>query len=103
MDFLNADKDLNWGYWAVNGEDHYGLFSETYRTDSANELKVALLQTGRPKPPLFSLARLSSALLLTGSGLTSLLSWLVIGASGMTVAVVFKGRTTKDDDEQEPA
>jgi endoglucanase len=101
VDFLNSDKDLNWGYWAVNGEDHYGLFSDTYRTDSANESKVALLRTGHPSPPFFSLARLSSALLFLGGGTASLLSWLLIGASGMTVGLVYKSRSNKHDEHEQ--
>lgn len=105
VDFLNREPDLNWSYWAVNGEDHYGLFAETYRADSANEFKIALLQTGHPASSLFSFARASSTLLLPGSGLASVLSWLLIAGSGMTFGLVYRGKTSRHDelDEQDAA
>jgi len=100
VDFLNADQELNWGYWAVNGEDHYGLFSETYKIDSVNASKLALLQTGHPRPPFFSVTRLSTTFLPLGGGPASLFSWFVIAASGMSIRLTFKSRSSKINDQE---
>jgi len=37
--YLAADSTLNWTYWALNGEDSYGLLDTNYDANPANPLK----------------------------------------------------------------
>jgi endoglucanase len=44
--FLSNDSRLNWGYWALNGEDRYGLLTPNYDAirDSARQEALASIQ-----------------------------------------------------------
>ncbi len=94
--YLNSDQELNWSYWAENGEDRYGLLSETYSAVSTNELKGALLKTGNTKQSLFGTARLSPGAIPAG-----LLNWLLIAGSGTTMGLVFRNRAGRNEDDEE--
>ncbi len=37
--FLHAHPDLSWTYWAVNGEDRYGLLGTNYEDTAVSEMK----------------------------------------------------------------
>jgi endoglucanase len=41
--FLGANSALNWTYWALDGEDSYGLLDSNYDATPANPLKQQLL------------------------------------------------------------
>ncbi|MDQ6692222.1 MAG: glycoside hydrolase family 5 protein, partial [Candidatus Dormibacteraeota bacterium] len=39
IQFLGSDRLLNWTYWALNGEDAYGLLDPNYNSNSVSPLK----------------------------------------------------------------
>jgi endoglucanase len=41
--FLGANSDIHWTYWALNGEDRYGLLNTGYESGSSSTLKQTLL------------------------------------------------------------
>ncbi len=45
VDFLQTTPNLSWTYWALNGEDAYGLLDSNYDPAPANPLKQQLLAT----------------------------------------------------------
>lgn len=45
VDFLQSNPSLGWTYWALNGEDNYGLLDSNYDPTPANPLKQQLLAT----------------------------------------------------------
>ncbi|MHB1684892.1 MAG: cellulase family glycosylhydrolase [Bacilli bacterium] len=44
VQYLHNNPNMNWTYWALNGEDSYGLLNNNY-VGVANPLKLQLLQT----------------------------------------------------------
>ena len=45
VQFLSANPNLSWTYWALNGEDRYGLLDGNYEATPANALKQQMLAT----------------------------------------------------------
>jgi endoglucanase len=43
INFLKANGAISWTYWALNGEDRYGLLNSNYDPSPANALKQQLL------------------------------------------------------------
>jgi endoglucanase len=43
VQFLGANPNLSWTYWALNGEDRYGLLDSTYDATPVSALKQQLL------------------------------------------------------------
>ncbi len=118
VSFLNANPDLNWSYWAVNGEDGYGLLANSYSAVPASPLKVAMLASSSsapnfhaaPAPPL--LARASAAGFAPGGSAKNRgnAGWAMIMASCLTFALVVTKKSSggeedgaePDDPESEP-
>jgi hypothetical protein len=69
--FLQAGPTIQWTYWALNGEDTYGLLDSNYDQTPANALKQSLLAGiqsplgGGAATPGFTLAPSSSTVALT--------------------------------------
>ncbi len=42
--YLQANPAINWTYWALNGEDSYGLLDSNYDATPPSSLKLSLLQ-----------------------------------------------------------
>jgi endoglucanase len=42
--YLQANTAINWTYWALNGEDSYGLLDSNYDATPPSALKQSLLQ-----------------------------------------------------------
>ena len=72
--FLHATPAIQWTYWALNGEDTYGLLDSNYDQTPASALKQSLLASiqsplgGSATTPGFSLATSSSTVALTPGG-----------------------------------
>jgi endoglucanase len=77
--FLQATPAIQWTYWALNGEDTYGLLDSNYDQTPANALKQSLLAGiqsplsgsgggGGTTTPGFTLASSASAVTLTPGG-----------------------------------
>ena len=45
VSYLQADGTLNWSYWALNGEDRYGLLDSNYDATPVSGAKESSLQT----------------------------------------------------------
>ncbi len=43
VEFLGQNPELHWTYWALNGEDGYGLLNARYGPAPVNQLKRAKL------------------------------------------------------------
>ena len=43
VQFLGANSNIQWTYWALNGEDRYGLLNRGYDLTSAQPLKQTML------------------------------------------------------------
>ena len=42
--YIKANPQISWTYWALNGEDSYGLLDSNYDPTPASAAKQALLQ-----------------------------------------------------------
>ncbi len=101
VQFLTANPSLNWTYWALNGEDRYGLLDSGYDATPANALKQQLLATiqfplsgGTPvTTPSFTLSQ-SPSTVVAATGNTDL------GSSGdvteVTYIALVNNRTASD-------
>ncbi|AXC12943.1 Endo-1,4-beta-xylanase A precursor [Acidisarcina polymorpha] len=49
VSFLGNQPLIHWSYWALNGEDHYGLLDATYDAIPASSLKQQLLSSIQSK------------------------------------------------------
>lgn len=45
--YIKSNPQINWTYWALNGEDSYGLLDGNYDPTPASATKQALLQSIR--------------------------------------------------------
>ena len=102
VQFLGANPALNWTYWALNGEDRYGLLDSTYDATPVSALKQQLLaglqfplSGGTPvTTPTFTLAQ-SPATVVAGASNTD------AGSSGnvteVTYTAMVANRTTTDE------
>jgi endoglucanase len=71
--FLRATPAIQWTYWALNGEDSYGLLDSNYDQTPPSALKQALLagiqsSMGGSSTPGFTLAPSSSTLTMAPGG-----------------------------------
>ena len=89
--YLQNNSAINWTYWALNGEDIYGLLDGSYDNTPVSSLKQSLLSSiqfplaGSPSPS-FTISSSSSALTITqGSSGTDTIT--VIDAGGFTGSV----------------
>ena len=102
VQFLSANPNLNWTYWALNGEDRYALLDSTYDSTPVSALKQQLLagiqfplSGGTPiTTPSFTLAQNPSTV-VAGPSSTDL------GSSGNTTQVTYtalvNNRTSSDE------
>ena len=101
LQFLGANSSLNWTYWALNGEDRYGLLDANYDATPASSLKQQLLTStqfllsgGIPfMLPSFTLAQNPSTVLAASSNSD-------LGGPGDTTEVTYtavvNNRSTSD-------
>ncbi|GAC1516438.1 MAG: hypothetical protein NVS1B11_37130 [Terriglobales bacterium] len=98
IQYLASDAYINWTYWALNGEDTYGLLDSNYDATPANSLKqqdLASIQfqlssgSGTPTPP-----STPSNLTATPSSASQIqLSWSPSSSAGVTYTV-YSGTST---------
>jgi len=48
--FLGANSEINWTYWALNGEDSYALLDSNYDSQPASALKQSMLASIQQSP-----------------------------------------------------
>jgi endoglucanase len=90
VQFLGANPNLNWTYWALNGEDRYALLDSTYDATPVSALKQQLLagiqfplSGGTPiTTPSFTLAQNPSTVVAASSSTD-------LGGSGNTTEVTY--------------
>lgn len=91
IQYLASDSYISWTYWAVNGEDAYGLLDSNYDSTPANSLKqqdLASIQfplsgSGTPNNP----AAPNSLTATATSSSQVQLSWSASSTSGVTYTV----------------
>ena len=89
--YLQNNPAINWTYWALNGEDTYGLLDGSYDATPPSSLKQSLLASiqfplGGTPSPSFTIKSSASALTIAqGSSGTDTIS--VIDAGGFTGSV----------------
>ena len=93
--YLQSNPALNWTYWALNGEDSYGLLDSNYDATPVSTLKLSLLQAiqaplggggGGGTTPGFTLAPSAAALTVT-QGATATDTITVTDTGGFTGSV----------------
>ena len=90
VQFLTANSSLNWTYWALNGEDQYGLLDSTYDATPVSALKQQLLASIQfplsggtpPTTPSFTLAQSPSTVIAASSNTDT-------GSNGNTTEVTY--------------
>ena len=90
VQFLVANPNIGWTYWALNGEDRYGLLDSTYDAAPVNALKQQLLASiqfplsgGNPvSTPTFTLAQNPSTVVAASSNTD-------VGGGGTTTEVTY--------------
>jgi len=102
VQFLGANPNLNWTYWALNGEDRYALLDSTYDSTPVSALKQQLLagiqfplSGGTPiTTPSFTLAQNPSTVIAAASNTD-------LGSSGnateVTYTALVNNRTSSDE------
>ena len=89
--YLQNNQAINWTYWALNGEDSYGLLDGSYDATPPSSLKQSLLASiqfplGGTPSPSFTITSSASALTIAqGSSGTDTIS--VVDAGGFTGSV----------------
>ena len=90
VQYLAANPNLSWSYWAANGEDRYGYLDTTYAA-TASAAKAAMLasiddplKTASVTPPAPSNL---TAKAVSSSGVA--LGWTIVAGSGLTFAIFF--------------
>ena len=95
--FLQANPAIQWTYWALNGEDTYGLLDSNYDQAPASALKQSSLAgiqspLGGSATPGFTLAPSTSAVALTPGGTaTDTITVTDIGGFGGNVTLAIAG------------
>ena len=96
--FLGATPAIQWTYWALNGEDSYGLLDSNYDQTPASALKQSLLagiqssMGGSTPTPSFTLALSSSSLTLApGASATDTISVTDMGGFSGNVTLAVSG------------
>ncbi|MGC2403814.1 MAG: cellulase family glycosylhydrolase [Acidobacteriaceae bacterium] len=90
VQFLGANPNISWTYWALNGEDHYGLLDSSYDSTPASALKQQMLSQiqfqlsgGTPiTTPSFTLAQNPSTVIAASSNTDT-------GSSGNTTELTY--------------
>ena len=90
VQFLTANPNMSWTYWALNGEDRYGLLDSAYDSTPVSALKQQLLagiqfplSGGTPiTTPSFTLAQTPSTVIAASSNTD-------LGSSGQTTEVTY--------------
>jgi endoglucanase len=89
--YLQSNSAINWTYWALNGEDIYGLLDGSYDNTPVSSLKQSLLESNQfplatTAAPSFTLTSSASSLSVAqgGSGTDTI---TVTGAGGFTGSV----------------
>ena len=89
--YLQNNPTINWTYWALNGEDTYGLLDGSYDNTPPSSLKESLLESiqfplGGSPSPSFTLTSSASSLTVAqgGSGTDTI---TVVDADGFTGGV----------------
>jgi endoglucanase len=92
--YLQSNPQINWTYWALNGEDTYALLDNNYDATPVSSLKQSLLEgiqfplSGGSSTPGFTLAASASSLSVTqGSSATDTIT--VDDVDGFTGSVTF--------------
>ena len=92
--FLQTNPALNWTYWALNGEDTYGLLDSNYDATPVDALKQSTLASIQFPLSLSSASESApsapSALSATGISASQInLTWTASPTSGVTYTVFF--------------
>jgi endoglucanase len=91
--YLQNNSTVNWTYWALNGEDLYGLLDGSYDSTPPSSLKQSLLTSiqsplGGSPSPSFSISPSSSALTIAqGSSSTDTITVTDTGGFAGTVTI----------------
>ncbi len=87
--YLGANKNLSWTYWALNGEDRYGLLDTNYDGVPSSEIKQSLLaELQMPFAPVAPAA--PAGLTATTQSISQVaLKWTPVVAPGVTYNVYF--------------
>jgi endoglucanase len=97
VSYLQNNPTTNWTYWALNGEDTYGLLDGSYDDTPPSSLKQSLLesiqfQLGGTPTPSFTLTSSASALTVAqGTSATDTIT--VVDAGGFTGGVTLSTST----------
>lgn len=95
--FLQNNPQINWTYWALNGEDSYGLLDNNYDATPPSSLKFSELQSiqfpfGGGNTPGFTIApRLSSLSVTQGSSVTDTITVTDVGGFTGSVTLSASG------------
>jgi endoglucanase len=98
--FLQATPAIQWTYWALNGEDTYGLLDSNYDQTPPSALKQSLLAgiqfpLGGSASPGFTLAPSASTLALTpGGSATDTITVTDVGGFSGNVTLAVSGLPT---------
>jgi endoglucanase len=100
--FLGNQPNINWTYWALNGEDNYGLLDSTYDATPPSSLKQQLLSSIQAKvevktPVCEALASVPAGLAAKASSSSAIgLTWnSVASPANCSVSYsVFRGTTS---------
>jgi endoglucanase len=91
--FLHNESTLNWTYWAMNGEDNYGLLDSKYDPTPVNPVKQSMLASNQFALSAAPASTISPATALTAVSSTTPntyqinLSWTASATSGATYTV----------------
>jgi len=89
VSYLQNNPNVNWTYWALNGNDDYGLLDTNFDPTPANPLKQSLLATiqfplgAAASTPSFTLVSSSTSVALT-QGTSDSFVVAIDGANGFT-------------------
>ncbi len=93
ISFLHTETALNWTYWAMNGEDNYGLLDSNYDPTPVSSIKQSMLASNQFALAVPVAARVPSpatALSATAASASQInLSWTASATSGATYTVSF--------------
>jgi len=95
--FLQTNTAISWTYWALNGEDTYGLLDSNYDATPPSSLKQSLLASiqsasGGATTPAFTLTPSASALAVTqGGSATDTIMVTDMGGFGGSVTLAASG------------
>jgi endoglucanase len=98
--FLQATPAIQWTYWALNGEDSYGLLDSNYDQTPPSALKQSLLAgiqfpLGGSATPGFTLAASAATLALTpGGSATDTITVTDVGGFSGNVTLAVSGLPT---------